>query len=181
MKRRIWRAPSPAFVLASIALFAALSGGAYAAATIGSGNIKRGAVTNSKIRNRAVTVRKLASSARTAGYTKNESTQIALPATATTTVGTLSLPRGSNYIVTAAVSIGGNGATNNPVTCTLTDDGAPLTTGAGFTNLAAFQSNVTVTAATNGGGSIVYACQPSAGSQAKSRVITATRVASVRR
>jgi hypothetical protein len=70
-------APSPAMVVALIALFISLGGVSYAAVRIGTGNIKNGAVTakklhksavtRSKIRSHAVTHAKLGTSAVTAG------------------------------------------------------------------------------------------------------------------
>jgi hypothetical protein len=48
------RRPSPAMVVALIALFVALGGVGYAAATIGTNDIKNGAVTSKKIRNRTI-------------------------------------------------------------------------------------------------------------------------------
>ena len=44
--KRIRRTPSPALVIACIALFVALSGVAYAAATIGSEDIVNGSIRN---------------------------------------------------------------------------------------------------------------------------------------
>src|SRR4051794_13732024 len=49
-----WR-PSPAFVLSVIALFFELSGIGYAVATIGTGDIKNGAVTKKKLHKKSVT------------------------------------------------------------------------------------------------------------------------------
>jgi len=60
------RLPSPAIVVALVALFVAMSGSAVAATTllVHTGNIANGAVTGSKIANGAVSMNKLA---RTAG------------------------------------------------------------------------------------------------------------------
>src|SRR4051794_17953973 len=52
--RRLLRKPSPGTVIATLALFVALSGVGYAAATIGTRDIKNGAVTSKKIRNNTV-------------------------------------------------------------------------------------------------------------------------------
>ncbi|HKF81102.1 MAG TPA: hypothetical protein VKB17_09785 [Thermoleophilaceae bacterium] len=48
------RRPSPALVIASIALFVSLGGVAYGVATVGTNDIQNGAVTNKKIRNRTI-------------------------------------------------------------------------------------------------------------------------------
>jgi hypothetical protein len=64
MKRRL-RAPSPALVIALIALFVALGGSSYAAInslpknSVGSKQLKNNAVTGSKIKNGAVTAGKI--------------------------------------------------------------------------------------------------------------------------
>jgi hypothetical protein len=54
---------SSAHVIALAALFVALGGTAYAAATVGTSDIKDGAVTTNKIRNKAVTRQKIADAA----------------------------------------------------------------------------------------------------------------------
>lgn len=54
MRKRIQQ-PSPALVVACIALFVSLGGVGYAAATIGTSDIKNGAVTGKKIKNRTIT------------------------------------------------------------------------------------------------------------------------------
>jgi hypothetical protein len=70
-----FRRPSPAMIIACIALFAALSGGAYAAKKltklpkniVSAKSIKNGAVTEPKIKNGAVTQSKLAPGAGSTG------------------------------------------------------------------------------------------------------------------
>jgi len=56
MRNRIQR-PSPALVVASLALFVSLGGVGYAAATISTSDIKNGAVTGKKIKNRTITTK----------------------------------------------------------------------------------------------------------------------------
>jgi hypothetical protein len=51
--------PSPALVIALVALFAALGGSAYAATKIGTKQIKNGAITASKLKKEAVTAAKI--------------------------------------------------------------------------------------------------------------------------
>lgn len=62
------RLPSPAIVVALVALFVAMSGSAVAATTllVHTGNIANGAVTGSKIANGAVSMNKLARTVRVA-------------------------------------------------------------------------------------------------------------------
>ena len=215
--KRIRRLPSPAMVLAFIALFAALSGGAYAAKKIGAKNlrnsavtskkIKNGAVTNRKIRNKAVSAAKLRNGAvttatirdgavstgkiadaavtatkltageRSGGFVSNREASISLPATTATTVATLNLPPGS-FMVTATTTLGGTAAVATPILCDLRDDGAGLTTGSGFVDLALYMDTVTLTGASDGG-AVTMTCNPDAAALARSRTITATRVASV--
>ena len=55
--------PSPALVVASIALIVAMAGTSYAASQIGTNQIKNGAVTNAKIKNAAVGNHKIANGA----------------------------------------------------------------------------------------------------------------------
>jgi len=59
MKNRKLGRPSPAMVVALVALFAALGGSAYAASTIGTKQIKNGAITASKLKKEAVTAAKI--------------------------------------------------------------------------------------------------------------------------
>jgi len=54
MKRILRRRPSPALVVAMVALFVALGGSAYAL-TITGGNVKNGSLTGADIRNRSLT------------------------------------------------------------------------------------------------------------------------------
>jgi hypothetical protein len=90
MKRRL-RAPSPAFVIALIALFVALGGTSYAAInalpknSVGTKQLKKNAVTGVKIKNKAVTASKI----NTAGLTVPNATHAASAdsATSATTAG----------------------------------------------------------------------------------------------
>lgn len=61
------RLPSPALVVASIAVVLAMAGTGYAAFKVGTSNIKNGAVTSKKIKNGAVTTSKIKNGAVTAG------------------------------------------------------------------------------------------------------------------
>jgi hypothetical protein len=73
-----FRRPSPAMIVACVALIAALSGGAYAAKKlkklpkniVSSKSIKNGAVTEPKLKNGAVTQAKLAPGVGTAAYAR---------------------------------------------------------------------------------------------------------------
>jgi hypothetical protein len=65
--------PSPALVISLIALFVSVSGVAWAAATIGTSDIKNGAVTAKKLHKNAVTTKKIKGSAVTGAKLKNGS------------------------------------------------------------------------------------------------------------
>jgi hypothetical protein len=65
VKTRPWRAPSPALVISVLALFISLGGASYAAIaaprnSVGTAQLKNAAVTRAKIKDRAVTARKIA-------------------------------------------------------------------------------------------------------------------------
>jgi hypothetical protein len=74
MRRLLSRGrPSPALVVSLIALFVSISGIGYAAATIGTDDIKSGAVTASKLHKRAVTTKKIRDDAVNGRKVKNHS------------------------------------------------------------------------------------------------------------
>jgi hypothetical protein len=68
MSRYRLKAPSPAFVVATAALFVALGGTSYAVFKVGTKNLRNGAVTTAKLHNGAVTNKKIANGA----VTKNK-------------------------------------------------------------------------------------------------------------
>lgn len=207
MTERVRRSLTPAMVVAFIALFAALSGGTYAATKLGTKNLRNGAVTNKKLRNGAVTNRKLrrravsisklregavgttkiraaavtatqlAPGERGEGFVSNRPAAMDLVANTSNTVATLSLPPGA-FVVTAATSLGGRQAGSNFIPCILRDDGAVVTGGEGFVDFAAYMESVTLTGVSNGG-TVTMACTPSAPAAARSRTITAVRVGSL--
>lgn len=61
--RKKVRLPSPAMLVALLALFVALGGSAFAVSRVGTKQLKKGAVTTAKIRNGAVTTAKLGAGA----------------------------------------------------------------------------------------------------------------------
>jgi hypothetical protein len=199
MHRILTRIPSPAMVVAVIALIAALSGGAYAASKFNGKNLKNGTVSSKKLKSNAVTTKKIKDlnvttakladgavtvgkielTARTQGFVNRNPDQTALTANADTTVATLNLPAGGSYVVNASTSIGGNGGGVNVTECDLRENGNIVSSGFTQTNAAQFQGSVALTG-TSTGGAVTLTCNPSPnGAQAKSRVITATRVSSI--
>jgi hypothetical protein len=65
--------PSPALVISVLALFFALSGIGYAVATIGTGDIKNGAVTAKKLHKKSVTRKKIRKNAVNGAKVQNDS------------------------------------------------------------------------------------------------------------
>jgi hypothetical protein len=65
--------PSPALVISLIALFVAMGGIGYAAATIGTSDIKNNAVTTKKLHNNAVATKKIRNNAVTGAKVKESS------------------------------------------------------------------------------------------------------------
>jgi hypothetical protein len=59
MSKLKFRRPSPGFILAAVALFVALGGGAYAGSKISTSDIEKQAVTSQKIKKEAVKTNKL--------------------------------------------------------------------------------------------------------------------------
>jgi hypothetical protein len=70
---RIRRLPSPALLISTIALFVAIGGISWAAATIGTSDIKNGAVTTKKLHNNAVSTKKIKNNAVTGAKAKESS------------------------------------------------------------------------------------------------------------
>ena len=64
--------PSPALVISLIALFVSVSGVAWAVATVGTNDIKNGAVTKKKLHKNAVATNKITGSAVTSGKIAND-------------------------------------------------------------------------------------------------------------
>ncbi len=194
------RRPSAALLVATIALVAALAGGAVAASKIDTSQLAKKAVTSKKLAGKAVTTSKLAGEAvtsaklageavtspklvpseRSEGFVTNNPDATPLPALTRTTVATLNLPGAGNYVVTAAASLGNNNAlAQNFANCELRDDGALVTRGNGYLPAAAaFAETITLTA-TSDGGAVTLACELDNAGQARNRVITAVRVGSV--
>jgi hypothetical protein len=193
------RRPSPALVVAFLALFVAASGGAYAASGSPSNNA---AAAKKKSKPKPKPGRPgqpgqpgpqgpagpmgpkgdkgdKGDVGPSNGFVTRSAAAIALPAAADTTVAQLSLAAGSNYIVTAAAELGNNAATANLVGCTLLENNNPI--GAGSANLAplaVFSQTITLTSSTTGG-TIKLTCNPQNAGQARNRAITAIRVGSL--
>jgi hypothetical protein len=93
-----------------------------------------------------------------------------------TVVGTLNLPAGGSYNVSASVELGNNQASANSVTCKLLENFNPIASGTeDLTPLATFSRTISLTAASTGG-AIKLACTADKPAQARNRAITAVRV-----
>jgi hypothetical protein len=162
--------PSPAMIVAIVALFLGLGGGAYAAKKIGT----------KQLANKSVTTKKLTKIERSQGYFSKQAGEIALPGGTDTAVASLNLPSSGDWQVTANVSLGSTAANGN-VRCQLRDDGVVLN--AGDTRINSFgpnnfSANVALTWFSDGG-LITLTCAPTNGAVARDRVLAATRVARV--
>jgi hypothetical protein len=143
MQRRL-RAPSPALVISSIALFVALGGTTYAATSlprnsVGTEQLQKNAVTRAKIRNRAVTAAKIntdgltvpnalfalatnvaqvAHTAISAGFATNATQATsATNATNATTAATANALAGVEIVNGPSTSIPAGGQADQTVTC----------------------------------------------------------------
>ena len=158
--------PSPAMVVALIALFAALAGGAVAASKIGTKQLRKGAVTPSK----------LSKGERSQGWVSFNGGTIGLPAGAETTIAALNLPRG-NFFVTAQTGVDANTAAQETVQCKIVDN--DVTISRAVTALPSSGGLNTGTLTLTGpvdGGEVLLACQPEDNSTARHRMITAVRI-----
>ena len=151
MKRFHVSRPSPAMVVALLALIVALGGSAYAAKKIGSKQLKKnavttkkiknGAVTGSKIANNAVTTGKIADNAVTAGKIagatldsltigRSTSTSCDPATTGFVDCGTVSLnlPRAGRVLVVADLAYDGSNSNGYRGACRLAVDGTAVGT-----------------------------------------------------
>lgn len=128
-----------------------------------------------------MSAQKLTPGERSEGFVTTQAGQIALGAGTSTTIASLNLPAGGNYIVVASADLGNNAATANLLSCQLRENGTLLTSAsANLAPLAVFSQGTALTAA-SGGGTVTLACEPEKGAQARSRVITAVRVGTLNR
>ncbi len=183
--------PSPALIVAAIALFVAIGGGAWAAT--GSPNSARSArATNPKASTTASRGPRGPRGYRgyrgyrgpagpSDGFVINVAPQQRLDAGSDTKVAQLSLTVRGSYIVTAATELAGNAATTlNLASCTLLQNSNPVAEGSADlpANVAAFDEEMTLTAAvdTGNGSNVSLTCNPDGLGFARHVVITAVRV-----
>jgi len=153
-------------LVALIALFVALAGGAYAAKKIGTKQIRKGAVTANK----------LSAGERSQGWVSFNGGSTPLAAGVETTVAALNLPKG-NFFVTAQTGIDANASAEEAVQCRIIDN--DVTISRAITALPSVGGFYTGTVTQTGpvdGGEILYTCQPDDPSTARHRMITAVRI-----
>jgi len=182
------RLPSPALVVAVIALVLGMAGAAYAVKKIGPEGLKKNAVKTKKIVDKAVTTQKLEDEAvttvkldppeRSEGFVANSSDTTPLPTGTSTAIATLTLPANGKYVVNAYTALGS--PTDAIVDCNLRDDGTDIAVaGASVNASAAVSGNIALTGVSDGG-KVDLACETITGTaNAHQRAITATRVANV--
>jgi hypothetical protein len=159
---------SYANVMATIAVFVALGGSAYA--------LTRGEVKTKHIAARAVTVPKLAPSARSQTYTDGQTSSTGI-SSGGTTVATLTLPPG-RYLAIAKAIVGQSSTLGAP-TCELRNDGVDLDRAAADLAPGDTQT-VSLVAGTTDGGTVTLVCTEDGGStDIHTRRLVATRVAGV--
>ena len=123
---------------------------------------------------------KLARGERSEGFIANVAAQLAMPASTSTVVAKLKLPNRGKFLVSATTSLGNSQAGNNFVSCELRDGQTLVTQGwEGLPPVAAFGASITLQG-TSDGGVVTLACNPSQNGVARERVITATRVGTLR-
>ena len=171
------RPPSPAMIVALVAVFLGLAGGTYAA--IGTQQIKNKSISTKKIKGSAVTTAKLAPNERSEGFSKRTlgGTGISLGATEQTVIS-LSLPASGHYIVNASTGIAGNGATNTAAVRSLRDDGTDIAVGGGSALGSGQISGSVALTGTSDGGTVSLVCSQAiaATTISKNQEITASRV-----
>jgi hypothetical protein len=176
--------PSPALVVATIALFVAAGGGAWAATTN----------ANSALYARATAHPKASIASRgprgprgfrgatgpSDGFVINVPAKQSMSGGEDTRIAQLTLNVRGSYIVTAATELGGSAGNDTNLTiCTLLQNANPVGSGsADLPGLAAFVDTVTLTAAVNtsNGSNVFLSCNPTALAIARNTVITAVRV-----
>lgn len=113
-----------------------------------------------QLKNNAVTTAKLTPGERSQGSITTQKGAIPAPTATDTTVATLNLPAGGNYVVTAQASLGPNAAAARLYSCTLKNGGTTLSSADRATPaLPAFSFSIAVTGASPGG-TVALSCNP---------------------
>jgi hypothetical protein len=198
--------PSPAIVIAFIALFVAASGGAWAAGGVpGTGEGQAAQKGKAKKKKKAAKPKRgprgktgpkgstgpagapgaqgpQGPQGPSAGFALRQPDQITTAITnqaeATVVTANLSLPSG-NYIVNASLEVGGNSSTVTRTRCELRQGNTIVAEGAGRTDAAAYEDTIALTGSSTGG-ALRIACNPTGGGAfVRNRAITAVAVGSL--
>jgi len=179
--------PSPALVVATIALFVAAGGGAWAATTNANSALYARATSHPKasVASRGPRGPRGPRGFRGAtgpsdGFAISVPQQQPLSAGTDTRIAQLSLTVRGSYIVTAETSLAGNASPDtNLAGCTLLQNSNPVASGtANLPSLAAFTATMTLTAgvSTSNGSNVSLSCNPDGLGFARNVAITAVRV-----
>ncbi len=178
--------PSPALVVATIALFGAAGGGAWAATDHpSSGAHRASAAASHSLRGprgprgpRGFTG-KTGPQGPSDGFVVNVPQAQSLTPGDDTVVAQLTLPASGSFVVSASTSLG-NATTNpNPVSCTLLQNANPIgEAAADLPGQTLFAATATIPAAVSAsdGTNIKLTCNPDSGANVRGTVITAVQV-----
>jgi hypothetical protein len=183
--------PSPATVIATLALLLAAGGGAWAAGHLPSaprGKAHAAASSNRGPRGPrgfrgARGPRGFAGSQGPAGPSDGFVVRVAQSQSLTpgtdNTIATLQVPSGGTYIVTASTELGNQTPTENLLSCSLLQNFNPLDSGsADLPAETVFAATISLTGAAtaDNGGTLKVSCNPTTGAAARNTVITAVKV-----
>ncbi len=183
--------PSPAILIATLALFLAAGGGAWAAAGTRSSSratahqaagSSRGPRGPRGFRGPRGPQGPKGPAGPSDGFVIKVAASQPLTGGNDNTIAQLNVPSGGSYIVTASVELGNQGTSENPLSCTLLQNFNPLSSGsADLPGESIFAATIALTGAatSDGGGSLRLTCNPSSGASARNAVITAIKVGSL--
>ena len=185
MRRRL--TPSPATVIATLALLLAAGGGAWAASAHHAAHRARAHAASSNrgprgprgFRGPRGRTGSQGPAGPSDGYVVRAAQSQALIPGTDTTVASLTVPSGGTYIVTASTELGNQTSTENLLSCTLLQNFNPLDSGsADLPAEAVFAATISLTGAAtaDNGGTIKVSCNPTTGASARNTVITAVKV-----
>ncbi len=188
MRKRL--TPSPAIVIATLALVFAAGGGAWAASSSRSTHRAKAQASPSNRGPRGPRGFRGSRGPRgfngsqgpagpSDGFVVNAAQRQSLTPGTDTTVAQLQVPSGGTYIVTASTELGNQTSVENLVSCTLLQNFNPLDSGsADLPAQTVFAATISLTGAAtaDNGGTIKVSCNPTTGASARNTVITAIKV-----
>jgi hypothetical protein len=187
-----FRRPSPALIVATIALFVAAGGGAWAAGhTSAHHSVRARAASSSPQRGPrgfrgprghrgfAGATGPAGAAGPSDGFVISVPQATDLPGGTDTVVAQLSVPAGATYIVNASTDLGNATNTPSPISCTLLQNSNPLTSGsASLPGQLLFAATIALNTAVDAanGTNVKLSCNPDSNGKARNSVITAIRV-----